>query len=68
MFWNPAEWRSEDVMNLGLTWFGFVLRITFLVGTGVHKTWMMHFLHREQINDIAVGNTPGVCCVPGREG
>jgi hypothetical protein len=37
VFWNPAEWRSEDVMNLGLTWFGFVLRITFLVGIGVHK-------------------------------
>lgn len=35
VFWNPIEWRSEDVMNIGLTWFGFLLRIAFLMGVGV---------------------------------
>jgi hypothetical protein len=37
LFWNPMEWRTEDVMNLGLTWFGFVLRIAFLMGIGVQS-------------------------------
>jgi hypothetical protein len=34
-FWNPMEWRTEDVMNIALTWFGFLLRIAFLAGIGV---------------------------------
>lgn len=37
VFWNPIEWRSEDVMNIGLTWFDFLLRIAFLMGVGVQS-------------------------------
>jgi hypothetical protein len=37
VFWNPMEWRTEDVMNIALTWFGFALRIAFLMGIGVRS-------------------------------
>jgi hypothetical protein len=37
VFWNPMEWRTEEVMNIALTWFGFVLRIAFLMGIGVRS-------------------------------
>lgn len=37
VFWNPMEWRTEEVMNIALTWSGFVLRIAFLTGLGVRS-------------------------------
>ena len=35
VFWTPTAWRTEDIMNIALTWFGFGLRIAFLAGIGV---------------------------------
>lgn len=37
VFWNPMEWRIEDVVNIGFTWFGLVLRIALLMGIGVQS-------------------------------
>ncbi|KAF2500924.1 hypothetical protein BU16DRAFT_522010 [Lophium mytilinum] len=34
-FWDPRLWRGEEWINLGLTWFGFFLRLAFLAGVGM---------------------------------
>ncbi|KAF2814576.1 uncharacterized protein BDZ99DRAFT_378275 [Mytilinidion resinicola] len=35
VFWDPRLWRGEEWVNLGLTWFGFFLRLAFLAGVGM---------------------------------
>jgi len=37
MFWNPANWRWEDVVNLGSLWGQGALRVAFLTGVGLGK-------------------------------
>jgi hypothetical protein len=52
-------------MYLGLTWFGFVLRITFLAGIDVHEHGMMHFLHQGALQPIRQRGSQHIMVVLG---